>query len=391
MWEETDIQICWRPYHYNYSTTTSKAIRHVLVDLKPIRLRIHCVKSNCSGTYKNTEILGEEYCVKDDMATHWASNFSTAFSEATTKHNSDFCYPYTSVYFETVDSSVPYTVNAALNVLLAIVAIFANILVFVAVRHSTSIRLPSKLLLCSLVLTDLGVGLVVQPLFVTFLFTKVKESLSISCFFLRSYSSTVTMFLCASLWTMTAISVDRYIALFFHLKYHEIVTTRRVCVVLAIVWSLAVFFASLFLWSKTLSTSLTFCGLSVCFLVTCMAYIKIYRGLRQQYGHQVQEQAQVQAQQQAGNTLDLVRYRRSASSMLWIYSLFILCYLPYFCVRFVSAFLYHNVFIHCIIEFSLTAVFLNSCLNPFIYCLRLPEIRAEVLRILRNKSQKQVS
>ena len=100
-----------------------------------------------------------------------------------------------------------------------------------------------------------------------------------------------------------------------------------------------VFFASLFLWSKTLSTSLIFCGLCVCFLVISVAYIRIYRGLRHQHGHQVHDQAQVQAQQQAGNTLDVVRYRSSASSMLWIYSLFILCYLPYFGVRFVSAFL----------------------------------------------------
>ena len=317
------------------------------------------------------------------MATHWASNFSTAFSEATTKHNSDFCSPYTSVYFETVGSSVPYIVNAALNVLLAIVAIFANSLVFAAVRHSTSIRLPSKLLLCSLVLTDVGVGLVVHPQFATFLIMKVKDCLAIACYCRKSFDFASSTFTSASVLTMTAISLDRYIALFFHLKYHEIVTTTRVGVVLAIIWSLAVFFASLFLWSKTLSTSLTFCGLCVCFLVISVAYIKIYRGLRYQHGHQVHDQAQVQVQQQAGNILDVVRYRSSASSMLCIYSLFILCYLPYFCVRFVSAFLYHNVFIHCIIEFSLTAVFLNSCLNPFIYCLRLPEIRAEVLRILR--------
>ena len=316
-------------------------------------------------------------------STQLPRNVSTAVSETTTKNNSDFCFPYTSVYFEIVGSTVPYTVNAALNVPLAIAATFTNILVFAAVRHSPSIRLPSKLLLCSLVLTDVGVGLVVQPQFVTFLIMKVKDHPAIACYCRQSFDIASATFTSASVSTMTAISLDRYIALFFHLKYHEIVTTRRVCVVLAIVWSLALFYASTWFWNTTLYSSLTFCGLCVCFLVISVAYIKIYRGLRQQYGHQVQEQAQVQAQQQAGNTLDLVRYRRSASSMLWIYSLFILCYLPYFCVRFVSAFLYHNVFIHCIIEFSLTAVFLNSCLNPFIYCLRLPEIRAEVLRILR--------
>ena len=311
-------------------------------------------------------------------------NLSTPVNQ-TTKHNRDSSYPCRSVNFETGNSIVPYIVNASLNVPLAIVATFANVLVFAAVRHSPSIRLPSKLLLCSLVLTDLGVGLVVQPLFVTFLFTKVKESLSISCFFLRSYSSTATMFLCVSLLTMAAISVDRYIALFFHLKYHEIVTTRRVCAVLAIVWSFALFYGSTLFWNTSLLIFLPFPVFFVCFLIICVAYIKIYRGLRHQHGFEVQDQAQVQAEQQAGNTLDLAKYRRSTSSMLWIYGLFILCYMPFFCVYFVLVFRPPNyVFVQCIFEFTRTIVYLNSCLNPFVYCFRLPEIRVKVLQTLRK-------
>ena len=117
-----------------------------------------------------------------------------------------------------------------------------------------------------------------------------------------------------------------------------------------------------------------------------MAYIKIYRGLRHPHGHRVQDQAQVQAQQQAGNTLDLAKYRRSTSSMLCIYGLFILCYLPYFCVSIIKAFFQLNAFIQCIYEFSSTVVYLNSCLNPMVYCFCLPEIRAEVRKTLRKLS-----
>ena len=317
-------------------------------------------------------------------STQMPLNFSAQINETTRKHYSYSCYSLTSANFKTVSSTVPYAVNAALNVLLAIVAILANIMVFNAIRHITSIRFPSKLLLCSLILTDLGVALVVQPQFATFLITKIKESLDISCFFLKSIAVTGHTLACASLLTMTAISLDRYIALFFHLKYHEIVTTRRVCVVLSIIWSCSGFFASTLLWNKILLASIAIPGIIVCFLVMSVAYIKIYRGLRHQHGHQVQDQAQVQAQQQTGNTLDLAKYRRSASSMLWIYGLFILCYLPFFCVHFLTSFSQHNVLFDCILEFSETCVHLNSCLNPFVYCFRLPEIRAEVRQTIRK-------
>ena len=70
-------------------------------------------------------------------STQLYGNLSTAVSETTRKHKSDFCYPYTSVYFDSVGSIIPYAVNAALNALLAIIAIFGNSLVFAAVRHSS--------------------------------------------------------------------------------------------------------------------------------------------------------------------------------------------------------------------------------------------------------------
>ena len=43
-------------------------------------------------------------------------NLSTEVRGTTTKHNSVFCNPFASLYFETVGSTVPYTVNAVLKV-----------------------------------------------------------------------------------------------------------------------------------------------------------------------------------------------------------------------------------------------------------------------------------
>ena len=105
---------------------------------------------------------------------------STAISGPTA--NSEPCYQFTSDYFETGSSTAPYIVNASLNVPLALLTTVANILVLTAIRKNASLHLPSKLLLGSLVLTDLGVGIVFQPLFAAFLIAKIKGNLTISCF-----------------------------------------------------------------------------------------------------------------------------------------------------------------------------------------------------------------
>ena len=301
-------------------------------------------------------------------------NRTTAIIETTT----DTCYLFTSLYFETGSSTAPYIVNAALNVPLAIIGTLANILVFSAIRKTTSLHLPSKLLLCGLVLTDLGVSVVTQPLFVAFLIAKVKSLSDIRCFCLCAYLYGGAMLGCVSLMTMTAISVDRYIAFHFHRRYRGIVTAKRVCMVLAFIWSLAGIFASTYYWSTKVYGYLVFLIMFICVLVTSLSYIKIYRGLRQHHSHQAPNETQV------GSTLNIAKYRRSASSMLWIYCLYILCYCPYTCAIVAKKVLGLTVILRCIIEFTVTVLFLNSCLNPFIYCLRLPDIRAIALQTLRK-------
>ena len=284
---------------------------------------------------------------------------------------------------ERLDSSLPYFVNAALNVPLAIATTVANLVVLLAMRHVTSIRLPSKLLVCSLVLTDLGAGSVVQPQFATRLFLRAIYPDLVPCSLLRSYAATAPLFSCASLLSLAAISLDRYAALFFHVKYKQIVTTRRVCAVLAFIWAIAVFWVLIYV---KVPGKLSFAGLVtsvfvVPLLVIFVAGIKIYRRLRDQ---QIQPEAPDQAQQQAGNTLNLERYRRTASAMMWICVLLLICYLPFLCISAFIAASERTALSDCLFEFSFSLVLLNSLLNPFVYCFRLPDIRTEVVKQLHK-------
>ena len=295
---------------------------------------------------------------------------STAISGPTA--NSEPCYQFTSDYFETGSSTAPYIVNAFLNVPLALLTTVANILVLTAIRKNTSLHLPSKLLLGSLVLTDLGVGIVFQPLFAAFLIAKIKGNLTISCFTCASSGITASSLACVSLLMMAAISLDRYIALHFYLRYRDIVTTKRVFSVLVVIWLFAGFYGFLWLWNPTLHGYVLIAITNVSFVIITLSYTMIYRRLRHHHGNQVTDQAQVQTQQPAANPLNIARYRRSASNMLWIYGLFVLCYLPYVLIRITEGIVGRTVLLQVLHEFALTVGCFNSCLNPFIYCYEPP-------------------
>ena len=77
------------------------------------------------------------------------SNQPTGQGNMTAKTYADLllCPPFPNVRFDSLNSSLPYFVNAALNVPLAIATTVTNLVVLLAMRRVTSIRLPSKLLL----------------------------------------------------------------------------------------------------------------------------------------------------------------------------------------------------------------------------------------------------
>ena len=313
-----------------------------------------------------------------------SDEYSTAVSNPTTDTNLKHCFHFTSAFFETGSSKVPYIVNASLNVLLALVTTALNTVLLSAIRKNTSLYLPSKLLLGSLALTDLGVGIVAQPMFVVFLVAKVKGFSTLSCFSYAILTIAGFIWTCVSLLTMTAISLDRYIALYFYLRYRDIVTTKRVFSVLLAIWLLAGLPASLWYWYPMPYRYFVIVVTSICFIVCTVSYTRIYRGLRHHHGNQATDEEQVQTPQQAANPLNVARYRRSAMNMLWIYGLFVLCYLPYLLTQIATQFVGRNALIQCLHEFAITVACFNSSLNPLLYCYRLREIRTSVLETLHE-------
>ena len=123
-----------------------------------------------------------------------------------------------------------------IHILLSLTAFLSNFLILVALHKESSLHLPSRVLYRSLAITDLLVGLVVHPLAVINFMSFIHEDWgryrwTYHAVFVSGYA------LCSvSLSTMTAISVDRLLALLLGLRYRQIVTVKRIHVILGTFW-----------------------------------------------------------------------------------------------------------------------------------------------------------
>ena len=271
---------------------------------------------------------------------------------------------------------------SAVNVLLSITATLGNSLILVALHKESSLHPPSKLLYRCLATTDLLVGLVNQPLYAAYWMSVVYEHWSF-CRYAKDAIVISSYVLCGvSLMTMTAISVDRLLAMLLGLRYKEIVTLRRTYIILAIVW-VACLISGLFShlnFRITIWCSLI--GISSCLVISIASYTKIFRALSH---HQAQIQDHARQQPMQPNALNMARYRKAVYSALWVQLALVVCYVPKFTVEiviFLSATRFSNFFL--IYGMANVLVFFNSTLNPFLYCWKISEVRRAVKQTIRQ-------
>ena len=111
--------------------------------------------------------------------------------------------------------------NCVLNVPFMLVSIIGNTLVLSAIFRTPSLRSPSIILLCSLTVSDLLIGLFVQPVYVA---NELMKNSSLHQAIINSMAFSACG---VSLITMTAISVHRFLALHYHMRYPNLMTAHR--------------------------------------------------------------------------------------------------------------------------------------------------------------------
>ena len=254
----------------------------------------------------------------------------------------------------------------------------ANILILIAPLRGSSLHPSSRLLFRCLSTTDLCVGLISQPLFVIHLMMIASRNWSI-CRITEGLAYASSAALCGeSISTLTAISVDRLLALLLGLRYREVVTLARVRLFVIISWITHLTFPLTYLWSEKIFFFWGSAWQLFCLSVSTFCYSKIYLNL---FHRRAQIQDQSQGSDRVATGINVARYKKTVSSALWIHSILLICYLPYTVTSSVTA--------SSGLSPSNTAltglfVFFNSMLNPFLFFWKIRAFRQAVKQAIRR-------
>ena len=250
-----------------------------------------------------------------------------------------------------------------------------------AIRKTPSLPRTLKTLLLSLAVSDVGVGFLVQPFYTSLLVKWIQQMIS-NCNTYEIFSIIAILFGTASFLGVVAVSVDRFLAIHLHLRYQELVTHQRVVAVVISIGVLSTFPSLTMLWTPSSTPTLFLCLLVVGLLLTTMVYIRIYLAVRR---HKTQIQVlQVQQVKQASEISNFASLMKSAVGIFYVYLVFLVCYLPYVIGLAVFEIAGSNITLKKL-HFSFTTIaFLNSSLNPVIYCWKMRYIRHAVMNILRK-------
>ena len=291
---------------------------------------------------------------------------------------------FLSIFTQLEDLRSTCIANCVFNIFLTYTAFMLNIVTIYAINKTSKLPKTLKTLLQSLACSDVAVGLFSQPLYTFFLINWLRLH-NLGCNTAQVRTILSRLFLTASFLSVVAVSVDRFLAVHLHLRYQELVTHRRVVIVVIGIWVYSVFVSLVILWGL-LSTRDLIRSLSAAFgfIITPVVYIRIYQTVRRHKNHIQSMQIRDEAQsEEIKNLTALIKY---TVGIFHVYLVFLVCYLPLFICMAVIQFYGSSIVLKKLFLFLLTLVFLNSSLNPVIYCWKMRHIRHAIIDILRKMS-----
>ena len=289
-----------------------------------------------------------------------------------------------SVSFDAFTASIVF---ASLNLVSAVTAVSSNGLILLAFYQIRSLRSISNFFIASLAVSDLLVGLVLNPVYVVIYLTGVSFD------FTRVWPVRLAehwlwiQTVITSTFNLTAISLDRFIAVTTPFRYTETVTPRRCIYGAVFIWTFSILFASVrFLihdpqYLPMLWITITIFMVLLPLIIICYCYFHIFGAARRQ-----QRQVAALSSVNAAYKRTILKNKKAAWTIGIIIGLFVLMWSPSLVLSLVSLAMTDTCTRRRVaIGWYISAFvsFLSSCCNPWVYAARSREFRMAVKRVLR--------
>ena len=266
----------------------------------------------------------------------------------------------------------------ALNLGSCPIIILMNALVIIAIKARRRLQSIYNILLACLAGTDLAVGLVSQPLFIAQeIFFLSGASVEDYCHFYRK-----TVFLCLfpsieSLLILALLSMERYIAMKFSLRYASLMTTPRLTGAVLCSWIISVFSVILSLIPATRLLAKVFVYVTVipAILIIAFCHTTVYLVSRRHINRIKTEQLPSEAKTK------FLQERKALKTTSIIIAFVFLSYVP----SLLYGILKRDIWQTNLLPLVLSCIFLNSLLNPVIHYWRNKDLRQSMMELLKMR------